>query len=284
VTEPKVLVLRAPGTNCDEETAFAWELAGAAPERVHINRLIQGERRLDEFQILTIPGGFSFADSLGAGKLLANELSYRLHEPLHRFVEEGGLILGICNGFQALCKAGLLPEATLFFNDSGRFECRWVTLKPVNRGTCLWTQSIDHLIELPVAHAEGKFVALSEGALQRFWANDQVVFQYACPDGSTERSTERSRRRLAEVALTERSTERLRRRLREVGSEPTYPFDPNGSVDHIAGLCNETGTVFGLMPHPERHVLPWQHPRFRRGERKGADGLAIFKNGLAALA
>ena len=267
VTNPQVLVLRAPGTNCDEETAFAWELAGASPERVHISQLLRGERRLEEFQILTIPGGFSFADSLGAGKLLANELSYRLRGPLHRFVEEGGLILGICNGFQALCKAGLLPEATLFFNDSGRFECRWVTLKPVNRGTCLWTQSIDHPIELPVAHGEGKFVPLSEGALHRFWTKDQVVFQYASPKvGSTEASAE------------------LSRALAEVGSEPTYPFDPNGSVDHIAGLCNEEGTVFGLMPHPERHVLPWQHPRFRREQRGEADGLAIFRNAINALA
>jgi len=217
---------------------------------VHINQLIHGERRLEEFQILTIPGGFSFADSLGAGKLLANELSYRLRESLHRFVERGGLILGICNGFQALCKAGLLPQATLFFNDSGRFECRWVMLKPVNRSTCLWTQGIDHPIELPVAHGEGKFVPASEEALRQFWAKDQVVFQYAAPDGS----------------------------------EPDYPFNPNGSVDHIAGLCNEKGTVFGLMPHPERHVLPWQHPRFRRERRREGDGLAIFRNAIKALA
>jgi len=249
MTKPKVLVLRAPGTNCDEETAFAWELAGGAPERVHIHQLIQGERHLEEFQILTIPGGFSFADSLGAGKLLANELVYRLREPLHRFVERDGLILGICNGFQALCKAGLLPQATLFFNDSGRFECRWITLKPVNRGTCLWTRSMNRLIELPVAHGEGKFIPASEEARRQFWARDQVVFQYASPDGS----------------------------------KPTYPFNPNGSVDHIAGICNEKGTVFGLMPHPERHVLPWQHPRFRREERGEGDGLAIFRNAIAAL-
>jgi len=249
VTKPKVLVLRAPGTNCDEETALAWELAGGAPERVHINQFTRGEHRLEEFQVLTIPGGFSFADSLGAGKLLANELSYRLREPLHRFVEMDGLILGICNGFQALCKAGLLRQATLFFNDSGRFECRWVTLKPVNHGTCLWTQGIDHPIELPVAHGEGKFLPASEEALRQFWAKDQVVFQYAAPDRS----------------------------------QPGYPFDPNGSVDHIAGLCNEKGTVFGLMPHPERYVLPWQHPRFRRERRREGDGLAIFRNAIQAL-
>jgi phosphoribosylformylglycinamidine synthase len=249
LTKPRILVLRAPGTNCDEETAFAWKLAGGAPERVHVNQLIRGERHLGEYQILTIPGGFSFADSLGAGKLLANELSYRLQDPLQRFVEEDGLILGICNGFQALCKAGLLPQATLFFNDSGRFECRWITLQPVNGGNCLWTQTLDHLVELPVAHGEGKFVPASEQVLSQFWARDQVVFQYASPDGS----------------------------------EPHYPLDPNGSVDHIAGLCNEKGTVFGLMPHPERHVLPWQHPRFRREERTEADGLAIFRNAIAAL-
>jgi len=249
LTRPRTLVLRAPGTNCDEETAFAWELAGGAPERLHINQLVRGERRLAEFQILTIPGGFSYADSLGAGKLLANELTYRLQDPLHRFVEQDGLILGICNGFQALCKAGLLPQATLFFNDSGRFECRWVTLEPVNKGTCLWTRSIGHLVELPVAHGEGKFVPASDRALSQFWARDQVVFRYASPDGS----------------------------------DADYPLDPNGSVDHIAGLCNEKGTVFGLMPHPERHVLPWQHPRFRREERREGDGLAIFRNAIAAL-
>lgn len=255
MTKPKILVLRAPGTNCDEETAFAWELAGGAPERVHIHQLIQGERQLEEFQILTIPGGFSFADSLGAGKLLANQLSYRLHEPLHRFVEKDGLILGICNGFQALCKAGLLPQATLFFNDSGRFECRWVTLKPTNRNTCLWTQGIDDPIELPVAHGEGKFVPASEQALRQFWANGQVVFQYASPDDAA----------------------------RACPAEPDYPLNPNGSVDHIAGLSNAKGTVFGLMPHPERHVLPAQHPRFRREERGEGDGLAIFRNAIAAL-
>lgn len=249
MTEPRILILRAPGTNCDEETAFAWELAGGAAERVHINQLIRGECRLEEYQILTIPGGFSFADSLGAGKLLANELSYRLQEPLHRFVEKDGLILGICNGFQALCKAGLLPQATLFFNDSGRFECRWVSLQPVKGSTCIWTQTIDHLIELPVAHGEGKFVPASDEALNQFWARDQVVLQYASPDGP----------------------------------EPHYPLDPNGSVDHIAGLCNEKGTVFGLMPHPERHVLPSQHPRFRREERREGDGLVIFRNAIAAL-
>jgi phosphoribosylformylglycinamidine synthase I len=248
-TRPKILVLRAPGTNCDEETALAWELAGGAPERVHINQLVRGERRLGEFQILTIPGGFAFADSLGAGKLLANELSHRLRESLHRFAEQDGLILGICNGFQALCRAGLLPDATLFFNDSGRFECRWVALQPVNAGTCVWTQSVHQLVELPVAHGEGKFIPASEEALQQFWARDQVVFQYAAPDGS----------------------------------QPDYPSNPNGSVDHIAGLCNEKGTVFGLMPHPERHVLPWQHPRFRREERRAGDGLAIFRNAIAAL-
>jgi phosphoribosylformylglycinamidine synthase I len=256
---PRVLVLRAPGTNCDEETAFAWELAGGAPERVHLNQLIHGERHLEEFQILTIPGGFSFADSVGAGKLLANELSYRLQDSLHQFVERDGLILGICNGFQALCKAGLLSRATLFFNDSGHFECRWVTLERVNRSTCLWTRSIERPIELPVAHGEGKFVPANEEALEQFWANDQVVFQYAAPGG---------------------------RRLDEAGFGPQYPHNPNGSVDHIAGVCNEKGTVFGLMPHPERHVLPWQHPRFRReerDERHEGDGLAIFRSAISAL-
>jgi phosphoribosylformylglycinamidine synthase I len=249
MTRPRILVLRAPGTNCDEETAYAWDLAGGAAERVHINQLIRRERRLEEFQIITIPGGFSFADSLGAGKLLANELSRRMQEPLHRFVESDGLILGICNGFQALCKAGLLRHATLFFNDSGRFECRWVTLQPVNTGGCLWTQSINQPIELPVAHAEGKFVPADEETLAEFWARDQVVFRYASSDGT----------------------------------EASYPANPNGSADHIAGLCNEKGTVFGLMPHPERHVLPWQHPRFRREQRKEGDGLAIFRNAIAAL-
>lgn len=248
----KVCVLRTAGTNCDKETAFAFRKAGAEPELVHINRFISAEKKLEDFQILAVPGGFSYGDDLGAGKILANELRYKLAEDIKKFIAHGKLIIGICNGFQILVKAGILPgnnefrqEASLVINDSGKFEDRWIYLKPI--GKCVWTKGLAQLIYLPVAHGEGKFVTADNKVLGRLKRNRQIVFQY-CDDK---------------------------------GKAAGYPHNPNGSVENIAGICDDTGRILGLMPHPERHAQSVQHPRWGvLKNKKKADGLPIIKNGV----
>lgn len=258
----KVLVLRAAGTNCDYETAFAFEYVGAKAELVHINQLVRKELQLRDYHVLAVPGGFTYGDDIASGKILANELKYKLAGELERFIKKGKLIIGICNGFQILVKSGFLPgkdgmgeelEATLTTNDSARYEDRWVYLKspqptvhsPQNK--CVWTQGLDEIIYLPAAHGEGKFVPRSDKVLNRLCSNGQVVFRYVDRNG-----------KLA-----------------------GFPWNPNGSVDNIAGICDNTGRIFGLMPHPERHLFATQHPRWSRGEAKGrGDGVAIFRNGV----
>jgi len=263
--KPKVIVLRAAGTNCDLETAFAFEHAGARTELVHINQLVKGEKNLRNYHILAVPGGFTYGDDVGSGKILANELKYKLSSDLNKFVSAGRLIIGICNGFQVLVKAGLLPgrgedgkdlQATLTTNDSARYEDRWVYLKkPVTRdqgpeNKCVWTREIEDVIYIPAAHGEGKFVPKDDEVLSKLWANGQVVFRYVDSGG------------------------------RPVG----FPWNPNGSVDNIAGICDITGRIFGLMPHPERHLFASQHPRWTRGEAQGkGDGVRIFKNGVKSV-
>jgi phosphoribosylformylglycinamidine synthase I len=252
--QPRVIVLRTAGTNCDHETAYAFEVSGADVELVHINRLKRAEKSLLDYHILVLPGGFTYGDDISAGKILANELKFRLGDDLQRFAEEGRLILGICNGFQVLAKAGYLPnldgngqqEATLAFNDSNRFEDRWVYLKETSRGKCVFTRGIEDIIYLPVAHAEGKFVPRNKKVLTELWKNDQIVLQYVTQE-----------------------------------SEPAeYPENPNGSIDGIAGVCDPTGRIFGLMPHPERHAHPTHHPRWTREGLRDPDGLLIFRNGV----
>lgn len=250
--------MRTAGTNCDGETAFAFLKAGALAELVHINRLIEGKKHLRDYQILVIPGGFSYGDDIAAGKILANELRYKLIDDMKRFIREGKLIIGICNGFQVLVKSGLLPgnndlaqETSLIINDSGKFEDRWVYLKspqstvhsPQNK--CVWTRNLPGIIYLPVAHGEGKFITKDKSVLERLKKNGQIVFQY-CDE----------KRKLA-----------------------GYPCNPNGSVDNIAGICDETGRILGLMPHPERHIAVSQHPKWPELKYRG-DGLAIFRNGV----
>ncbi len=249
---PNVLILRAPGTNCDAETAFAFETAGAAVTRIHINALRENPHQLENFEILAIPGGFSFGDDVGAGKILASSLENFLSDAVREFRDAGKLILGVCNGFQVLLKAGLLmppdedgPISTLGHNVSAKFEDRWTHLR-ATPGNCPFLKGIDRMY-LPVAHGEGNFLAREDWILRGLGQAGQIVLRYTTADGST----------------------------------PTYPANPNGSRDDVAGVCDATGRVLGLMPHPERHVLPTQHPQWsRRGLAPEGDGLQLFRNAV----
>ncbi|MDZ4718078.1 MAG: phosphoribosylformylglycinamidine synthase I [Roseiflexaceae bacterium] len=261
---PKVLILRAPGINRDEDAAAAIELAGGNPVRVHVNRIVAGDVKLLDHAMVIVPGGFSYGDHLGAGKLLAIDLAYRLGDQLAAFVADGRPVIGICNGFQVLVKAGILPgtgdsltstssvgqstpQATLTDNASGKFECRWVTLAPEASSSCVFTQGIERSIEAPVAHGEGRFVVQDAAVLATLKANGQVALRYVAPSG-----------------------------------DPTsYPANPNGSDDAIAGICNIQGNVLGLMPHPEDAIYPQQHPRWTREPwRNEGDGLVLFRNAV----
>jgi phosphoribosylformylglycinamidine synthase I len=210
--------------------------------------------------MLVLPGGFSYADALGAGKLLAIDLAAYFAQEINEFVGTGKPVIGICNGFQALIKSGILPfgadgpeetgkaktDTTLTFNHCGHFECRWVTLKAVSQ-KCIWTNGLTDLVECPIAHGEGNFQVADQSLLSIFHSQDQIALAYVCPDGSP--------------------------------AEGAYPVNPNGSVLDIAGICNPQGNVLGLMPHPEDHIHPFQHPTWTRGA-VGHDGLALFKNGV----
>jgi phosphoribosylformylglycinamidine synthase len=249
----RVIILRAAGTNCDEETEYAFEKAGATGERVHVNRVLKRPALLDNFHILVIPGGFTYGDDIASGKVLANQLRFNLAEAMSKFLEDGKLALGICNGFQVLVKAGLLPglkrgrlDATLTNNDSNRYEDRWVYLK-ANKSRCVFVGPGEDCY-IPAAHGEGKFLVKDKSMLRALWKNGQVVFQYTDPQG-------------------------------RLGAG--YPWNPNGSLDDIAGICDPTGRIFGLMPHPERHAEPTQHPRWtREGLKKGPDGLKMIRRGV----
>jgi len=253
--QPNVLILRAPGTNCDMETAFAFERAGANAELLHINRLLEDPGLLGRFQVLCIPGGFSYGDDVAAGRILGNQIQHHLAGAMAEFKAAGKLILGICNGFQVLMKSGVLldgnsqntPPATLTWNDSGKFEDRWVRLD-VRGGKSVFLAGIDSMY-LPVAHAEGKFVARNAETLAQLETDGQLVLRY----------------------LSERPA----------SGGVAYPDNPNGSVADVAGICDATGRVLGLMPHPERHIDPTQHPRWTRGEAaEVGDGLQVFINAV----
>jgi phosphoribosylformylglycinamidine synthase I len=253
----RALVLRAPGINCDLETAQACRLVGFQTDLVHINQLLKAPETLLDYQFLVIPGGFSYGDDLGAGTLLAKNLTIHLGSQLQRFIDEGRPVLGICNGFQVLVRAGLLPglvdmneqlmstpRATLTENVSAQFECRWVTLAP-QAGSCIFTQNIERSIELPVAHGEGQFVLA--GDISQVQASGLVPLVYIARDGDPD-----------EIVA--------------------YPANPNGSANNVAGVCNARGNVFGLMPHPERYVHALQHPQRRSQPNGYGDGLLIFRN------
>ena len=249
---PNVLILRAPGTNCDAESAFAFEKAGAATRLVHVNELRERPKLLREAQILMLPGGFSYGDDVASGKILATQLEHFLFDAIRTFRNQDKLILGICNGFQTLLKSGLLvppdedgPLVTLTHNSNGRYEDRWVELK-VMPNSSPFLREMSRLY-VPVAHAEGKFICKKEWILQGLAQSKQIVLRYATSNGE----------------------------------EVVYPHNPNGSQGDVAGLCDATGRVLGLMPHPERHVLPTQHPRWtREGLKKEGEGLQLFRNAV----
>jgi len=251
------MVLRTAGTNCDAETAYALETAGAVAKRVHVNRVAEKPAELDGYAILAIPGGFSYGDDVAAGRILAVELTARLGDALRRFVERGGLVIGICNGFQVLVKTGLLPgsglaagSATLTDNDCRRFYDGWVRLLCLPSRS-LFTLGTNQVIRLPVAHGEGRFVARDRDTLDAIAARGLVAMQYCDAGGAAARE---------------------------------FPANPNGSDLAIAGLSDHTGQVLGMMPHPERFVFGRQGPDWTRAETPPdqGDGLAIFRNAVAA--
>ncbi len=266
---PRVLIMHAPGTNRDREAAQACALAGGEPEIVHINRLIAGECRTEDYQMLVLPGGFSYGDDLGAGRLLANDLYHRFSEALDAFVSIGKPVLGICNGFQALVKAGYLPgpaplqRVTLAHNHSGHFECRWVRLRADAASRCLFTKDLQEDILCPVAHGEGRLAVPDEAVRADLWHSGLVALTYVRPVDPVAAASP-----LRTVAVLDRAG---------------YPFNPNGSVDDIAGICNQAGNVMGLMPHPEDHIFPEQHLSWSRGE-SGCLGIHLFRNGVHAAA
>lgn len=248
--KPSVLLVRTAGTNCDEETAFAFVKAGATVERVFIDDI--AHRDLAQYQIAAFPGGFTYGDDISAGKILANEIKFKYRDKFLDFIERGGLIIGICNGFQVLVKCGILPgfeapfeeqSVSLVANDSTRFEDRWVHVRVHDRS--VFTRGLESIITMPVAHAEGKFVVKDDGVLEKI--RDHIVFQY----------------------------------VDESGNEVEYPDNPNGSVLNIAGITDKTGRIMGMMPHPERHISYLQHPlHTRRKTDEPGDGFHIFRNAV----
>jgi len=266
----KAIVITGNGTNCEMETAHACRLAGADQvDIVHISQLLYREKKLEDYQFLNLPGGFLDGDDLGSAKAGANRILHAairmeqsavqetLHDQFRRFIGAGKLILGVCNGFQLLVKLGTLPgfdgdyfrqTATLTFNDSGRFEDRWVYLKTNADSPCVFTRGVKSLY-LPVRHGEGKFIAIDGAALKRLHSDQHVVVQYSGENGRT--------------------------------ATMDYPYNPNGAVDAIAGICDETGRIFGLMPHPEAYLHYTNHPRWTRETLpEEGMGLALFKNAV----
>lgn len=259
------LILTGFGLNCDNETAHVFELAGANAHKVHINRLISGKIKLEDFQILVLGGGFSWGDDHGGGVIQALKMKNHIGEDLLEFVEQGNLIIGICNGFQALVNLGLLPgfdndytkrSVAITYNDCGNFRDQWVHLKANQKSPCVFTNNID-IADFPIRHGEGKFIA-DQKIIDSMLDNNQIVFQYADKAG--------------------------------MQAKGKFPLNPNGSLEDIAGICDPTGRIFGLMPHPEAYNHFTNHPDWTRNaqiqkrEGKTPDqetiGIKLFKNGV----
>jgi phosphoribosylformylglycinamidine synthase subunit PurQ / glutaminase len=252
---PRVIILRAPGTNCDQETAFAFEQAGARADIVHINRWLEHPVMTGEYQILCIPGGFSYGDDIAAGRIFGNSLLHHVTDALREFRDSGKLILGICNGFQVLLKTDLLldksggaAQATLTENNHGRYEDRWVNVR-VASAKSVFLDGLESMY-LPIAHAEGKFVTADAATLSALDAAGQLVLRYADSQGS-------------------------------YADEMPFPLNPNGAQANVAGVSDSSGRVLGMMPHPERYLDRTHHPRWTRGEGADpGDGAAIFANAV----
>jgi phosphoribosylformylglycinamidine synthase I len=253
MTKPNALILNAPGINCNEETGFALEQAGASTEQVHISQLYSGEKSWEDYQILALSGGFSYGDDIAAGRILGTELRMRHGEQLDRFVNAGKAVVGICNGMQVMVETGIIPDgrvrsegqpkhATLTDNASGKFECRWASMVVNNSSSHFINQeSMGNIIELPNAHAEGRAVYYEEDG----FAEDQVALRFVNENGE----------------VTEQ-----------------YPNNPNGSRGGVAAVSNKQGNALGMMPHPERFVIPQQHYNWHRGQGFRPYGSQIMKN------
>lgn len=257
MAKPRVLVLRAPGTNCDVETSYAFELAGAEPVRLHVNQLMENPSLAATFQVLCFPGGFSYGDDIAAGRILATQIKTFLSDTLELFKQKDRLVIGICNGFQIMMRLGIFFDgsessfpATLTWNRQGRFEDRWVHLKPTSEH-CVFLRGIEKFY-LPMAHAEGRFLFRDSESRQHLLKNNQIALQYCTPSG-------------------------------DAGADILpFPDNPNGAEHNVAGICDPTGRIFGLMPHPERHLFATNHPQWTRRETQPehGEGLKVFQNAV----
>jgi phosphoribosylformylglycinamidine synthase subunit PurQ / glutaminase len=270
--QARVLILRAPGTNCDAETAYAFQRAGGQPEILHVGRVLEAPQLLGNYQVLCVPGGFSYGDDIASGRIFGVQLQHHLADAMQQFKAAGKLILGICNGFQVLVKCGLLtennsaqtPPATLAWNLSGKFEARWVRLI-VDGKKCPFLAGIDQMY-VPVKHGEGRFVTRDDATLLELQRQGQLVLRYAplC-DGQAHNGG-------PSIAAAQ---------PRDISQPVAYPDNPNGAQANVAGMCDSTGRVFGLMPHPELHIEQMHHPRWTRGEgSENGDCLRLFQNAV----
>ncbi len=289
IAAPRILVLRAPGTNCDEETAYAFDRAGGVSERVHVNRLIENPTLGDRYQILCIPGGFSYGDDIAAGRILASRLNRHLSDLVHKFCSGDRLVLGICNGFQVLMRLGILTQgvaedtpdsespitpATLTWNDHGRFEDRWVHLRTdtaVQPNPCVFLRGIERMY-LPMAHAEGKFLTASPEILRRLSQSGRLALRYCLPSTGDANEATQTHEQVQDAAYDEPML--------------SFPHNPNGAQANVAGLCDASGRMFGLMPHPERHLDATHHPFWtrRREQPTEGDGMKVFRNAIEYFA
>ena len=260
---PKVAVLSGFGINCESETMAVFEMAGAKADKIHVNRLVNRELNLNDYHIMAVPGGFSFGDHLGSGRLMGNRLRFGLREQVRNFVKSGKPVIGICNGFQVLVKMGLLPgdddvsltqTASLALNDSGHYENRWATLEFDPQSNCIWTKGMTR-IRVPVRHGEGKFVTADKTLLDVWSEAGQLVVKYVDPSSDYPSSSD---------------------------DILPYPISPNQSWRNIAGVCDPSGLVFGLMPHPEANHSTWLGATWTREdiEHGEGEGMKIFKNAV----
>jgi phosphoribosylformylglycinamidine synthase len=255
----EALIITGVGLNCERETAKAFELAGSGATLLHLNDLMEDGSKLADFDILAFIGGFSFGDHLGAGSVFANKIKHRLRSELERFVSDGKLVIGICNGFQTLTRLGLLPaldgeyftqQVALSLNDSTHFRDDWVNLKAESASPCVFTKGIDQ-VSLPIRHGEGKFVA-DDDVIARIEAENLVALRYCDANGATDCG---------------------------------FPANPNGSTNNIAGICDTTGRIFGMMPHPEAFLSPYNAPDWQERKISGelpdqGEGVVFFQNAV----